>query len=705
MEKRAFARGRLCLCSLLCSIVLAIGCGERPAADAADKAVLFLGFDSSLKAMSSARPMSIVPSGIAVSSIEVELTGPGGARAEAISDAGKPVELELVPGSWTIAAKGMNADGLEIVEGSLAIRLEPSERLSRTLALRPIAGRGSISLSWSLTGEVGGALSVAGYLEGPGGERRVIESPFARPEGSPLAFGDLSSGGWTLSLSLLRDGAAVCGLADAVLVAANMTTMASVVFSPPEARMALGFLVPDYASTALGLEPAVRRAAAGRAAAFKAAREGAAAWFADGIALSATGPRLLYESPAAAASIRVDCVLAGADGMPPLSGSSRLLAREPRELGALEWGEVLIRSEQSAAAQALERGLSDCRDLAWSPSGRLLAAAGRDSNSVSLFDAAAAGSVFPLAVIGGSSEPGLVAPTRLRFVSDAVMLALSESQGAVYAISIEGAASEPTLRLAGAFADASLGGARDLAPVPAAPGGRVASAYVAAQGTDSVVLVALGESGVPASTRVVAGVGAGDMARFSRPACVAIDGTGLLLAVGTAGDDAIYLFDRDPSTGGLALRQRIDRSAFPAGAPLSDPCALAFAPDSASLFVLSYYGRAVIRLERDSQTGAFAPVAGLRSGTGGVQGFATPRSIGLEPRAGIAAAAGGGADDGLALFDTGAPGRLSYVGSILPPEGDAVPSRPTALAFSPDGSRLAVAADGAVSIFTVSIGN
>jgi hypothetical protein len=696
--------------------VAALGCSAPGAGGGSDNAVLVLGFNPSPQSTSRLKSMAIVPAGLAVSSIEVELRGPGGATVQATSDGSAPVELELAPGSWSVAAKGFNADRIQFLEGSLALRLEPSERASRTLVLRPIAGSGSISLTWSLSGELGGTLAVSGSLEGPGGERRAVESPFARPEGSPLIISGLSSGAWKLSLSLLRDGVAACGLADGVLVAANMTTMASVIFSPPGASMALSFLVPDYGSTSLGLEPAVRRAAAGGRVAFKADREGPLSWYAEGSALAESGPTLRLDVPSAASSLRVDCVRASADGLsPPLSGSARLFKRDAQGLGRIAWTELLRRSEQDAAAQALARGLSDCKDLAWSPSGNLLAAAGRNSDGVSLFDAAEAGALFPLASAGGPSEPLLAAPSRLRFASESLILAISESQGAAYALAIEGPAAEPTLRLVGAFADPLLAGAKDLAlakdmaaedtAAPAGSGGRIAAAYIAAQLSDSVVLLSLGADGAPTSARTVAAAGTGELAAFSRPACVALNDAGNLLAVGTAGDDAIYLFDRDLSSGDLAPRQRIDRSAFPSGAPLSDPCALAFAPGSTSLYALSYYGRALIRLDRDLGTGAFMPVAGARSGTGEVRGFATPRGLGLDPNAGLAAVAGGGADDGLAAFDLASAGGLAYIGSILPPQGDAVPLRSTALSFSPDGRRLALASDGSLSIFTVSIGN
>jgi len=679
-----------------------VGCKSPTTINTSNNALLILGFADPGRAAHPADSKAIVPSGLAVSSIEVELSGPGGVNVHADSE-GAPIELELVPGAWVVSAKGFNSESVLIVEGSLELQLEPSECVSRTLVLRPIAGSGSISLRWSLQGELGGALSVTGSIEDAKGEIRAIESPFSRPEDSPLVIADLPSGSWKLRLSLLCEGETVCGLADAILVAANMTTLVSIVFSPPRASMALSFLIPDYESTSLSIEPAVRRAAVGARVAFKADCEAPVTWYSEGAALACASPLLQLDVLGAASSLRIDCIYADAEGLyPPRSGSARLIQRAGQELAGLRWIELLIRSEQDSSSQVLARGLSDCRDLAWSPSGRFLAAASRDSNTVSLFDAADVGAIFPLAFAGGAAEPALAAPTRLRFVSDMSILALSESRGALYTLAIEASPEEPVLRLANTFIDPLLAGAKDMAVVPADNQGHATSIYVAAQDSDSVILLSLDENNIPVSAKLAAAPGAGELAYFSRPSCAALDTTGGILAVGTCGDDAIYLFSRDSSSGGLTLRQRINKTAFPASAPLSDPCALVFAPDSASLYALSYYGKAVIRLDRDAATGAFNPVAGARSGNDGVQGFATPRALGLNPEAGLVVVAGSGSEDGIAAFDLSSPGELRYLGSILPPEGDAVPPRPMTLAFSPDGTKFGLASDGLLSIFTAS---
>jgi WD40 repeat protein len=313
-----------------------------------------------------------------------------------------------------------------------------------------------------------------------------------------------------------------------------------------------------------------------------------------------------------------------------------------------------------------------------------------------LLEIGSPGSCFALASLGGSAEPRLVAPSIVRCLPGGFILALSDSEGAAYAVA-EGSAG---LAFTAALTDPGLAGAKDIALTPEAR-----AAYVASGGADEVALLSLGADGTPLSVSLAAAKDSGALASFSKPGCCSLSPDGSILALGTTGDDAIYLFDRNLSTNALSLKQRIDKSAFPAQAPLSDPCSLAFSPDGLSLFVLSYYGKALIRLDRDAGTGLFAPKASAKSGLAGVSGFATPKRLALSPDGKLIAVVGSGSSDGLALFRLDGPARLDYLGSLASgsSSGKALPDHPVALAFSTDGKTLAVAADGSLSLFSVGI--
>jgi hypothetical protein len=673
--------------SLLLALALLFGASacrhESPSS-----AILVLGFGKHSSSTKSFAPESIV-----VSTIKVEGAGPGGAKVAASSQDYKPVELELAPGAWVITAKGFTDKGIEVASGFVELSVGPSERVAKDLILAPAVGEGALSLSWTLAGDATGNLTVEGALAGPGAKILPLSAAFADASGGKaLRLEGLQNGSWTLTLRLHRDGVALCGLAEGILVAAGMETKATVRFTPPTATLALGFVLPDYSDLSLTVEPIVRRAARGVELAFRSSGSGNYAWYAEGKGLGVSGSQVRFtpDSGGISGSLRIDCVAEG--GTVPRAGSAKAYVEKGQNLGPLVWGELVAKAEGSQAAEAAMRGLGDCRDLAWSPDGFYLVAAGKSANSLSLFEADAPGAVFASSSLGGASEPGLLAPSLLRFLSAKSILVLSESEGAACAVAVEGGA----LKLSTRFTDAVLAGAKDMAVT-----GDGNSAYIAAAVADAVSLLRLDSSGCPFSAGTVVRAGSGELGAFSRPNSLALSSDGNLVAVGTAGDDAIYLFDRDQDSGSLSLRQRVQKTDFPAASPLSDPCSLAFSADSSALFVLSYYGKSLVRLDRDVQAGSYKVTAGLKSGSGGLTGFSSPKRLALTRSNKYLLVSGSGADDGLSLFDVEGTGRLGYLGSLLSNNGNAVPSRPGPMAFSPDGAKFALGNDGSLSLFSV----
>lgn len=668
--------GFLTLVGLFCLVL--VGCRTDEA-----QARLILRFE---KQAGAAR--SIVPSNMELATIKILASGPDGAEARAESSFGEDLVLELLPGTWTVTATGYTDANIEVASGSINLDLVPGSETEGRILLTPIAGAGSIKLGWSCAGTVPGLLTIEGSLSGPAGAQLAIASPF---EAEALVFSGLASGAWKLELRLLSEGSKVCGLAEAIVVAANMETEAALRFEPPDARLGLTLVAPDYGATTIGIKPALRRAAFGTELAFRCGPASAVSWYLDGSLLAEGGVELRLCPAAGAHERRIDCLLSG-EGPLPLSGRADLRLGPPRRLGPLVWAETLFRDDWPTSSPDYPRGLGDCRDLAWTADSSRLAAAGKEANAISLFEASMPGSVFVEANAGGSAEPRLLGPSCLRFLPSGRLLAISESEGAVYGLE----ASAQGLSLGSVLSDALLAGAKDLAVCPE---GR--EAYVAAPGADLVARVSLDASGRPTAVLCAAAKDGGALAAFSRPACLALSADARLLAVGTTGDDALYLFDRDPATGSLALRQRVDKTAFPAATPLSDPCSLAFSADGGTLFALSYYGKALLRLDRAGPAADFAPTAGAKSGSGGVTGFATPRRLAPFPGGDYLAVIGGGAEDGLCLFATSAPATLSYIGSLLPATDDALGPRPYGLAVSPDGRKLALATDGRLSLFAI----
>jgi DNA-binding beta-propeller fold protein YncE len=248
----------------------------------------------------------------------------------------------------------------------------------------------------------------------------------------------------------------------------------------------------------------------------------------------------------------------------------------------------------------------------------------------------------------------------------------------------------------GELYDARLSGASDVA---ALPGGQ--TLLVAATNADLVGLVALDDARRPSSMQALASKSAPGCETLSSPSCLAISAQGELVALGTTGDDALYLFTLASSGQALSLVSRISAADCSSLGSLSNPCDLVFSPAGTSLFVLAYSSKTVFRFDRNA-AGLFVAVAAAKSGSGGASGFAYPKRLALSSEGTLLAVIGSGTADGIALFDVSASGTLGYLGSALPTDalGDALPEKPLAAAFSPTGKAFALGAEDRLAFYS-----
>ena len=198
--------------------------------------------------------------------------------------------------------------------------------------------------------------------------------------------------------------------------------------------------------------------------------------------------------------------------------------------------------------------------------------------------------------------------------------------------------------------------------------------------------VELSNSGEPLSA--LAAIAAGDpgFELLDRPTALALSPDGATLVLGSSGDDSLWFCSLDAS-GRPALSARITKADLAAIASLSDPVDLIFSPDGSSLYVLSYYGKSIIRMDRDAD-GSWTATAAVKSGVAPARGFDYPKRLALSPDGNLLVVSGGGGADGLAAFSTGTRGRLDWLGAVLPDGTEGHPVKPGAISFSPDGTSL-----------------
>jgi len=658
---------------LLPLLVLAIGSiACNPSDDTATSATVSLSFGSPGRAFA--------PPSAAVSSYHLDALGAEG-QVQSFDSDKATLNLELAAGAWSLEGFGLSAAGERLVSGSLSLTLTPGERRSATLLLLPEGGTGSISLSWTTSGDPGPGALVEGSLGAPGEIDLAISG---RGGTGSLTLASVPAGTWALELRLHGELGKLTGLADSVLVVAGCETRVQVLFEPAAARIVLSLLGPSFVSRSLALLPPLRRVSVGEGTLFTLPLSLApGSWYLEGerVASEESSCCLL---PGGEGKFRLDWVAGG--GYEACSARGGLVVSAPRVLGFLAWAETLTKADLAGLAAA--KSLDGCRDLAFTAEGRRLFALGRDGVGLAGFELARApdptlpggGSPLPRAALTKTELPELVSPSRLAF-GPAGGLMLDEGAGSVFSWSLgpEGAPS-----LTGRASAPELLSARALAALPELP-----FAFVASEASDSILLLPVDQGGLPEPFRLAARAGDPGLESFDRPYCLALSTDGSLLAAGTAGDDALYLFAVDALGGALNLVQKVAKESFLPLASLSDPVDLAFSPDGAALYVLSYFGKCLIRLDRGGD-GLFVPVAAVKSGVSGALGFDYPKRLALSPDGRRALVSGGGAGDGLCLFDLTGAGGLAFVAALLPDGGDATLAKPWALAFSPDGGLLAV---------------
>jgi len=673
-----------------CAAVLALACPhpQTLASQAQTAAHLCLSFGGS--AAKNSETKGISPANAAITKIHVIAKGPGALATEADSAKEKTLALELAPGSWSIEGVGLSSTGAELARGSIGLNLSSGEVRSATLALLPLSGKGSVLLIWSVKGDPGSQTRIEGRLCDSSGGSAPISALASLGQ---LRLEGLDSGSWKLELRLEKDGTALCGLADSVLVVAGLETTATVSFDPPDANLGISLALPDFAPKALELLPPLRRVAQGTEAFFRVAGAQAGssfAWYKNGTSLADAGSelRVAFASPCKA---RLDCIESPAS-LVARSGQAALLVEKEFSLSSLSWVETIAKEDAPTSSSAYARGLGGLRDIAFSPDGVRSAVAGKDANAISIFACPGSAATYLESSLGGGSGSQIKSPERLAFLGSTCIAALSPAKGTLYTLRVGPGSSS----YIGELYDARLSGSSDLAALPGAR-----SLLVAATSANALGLVGLDDAGHPNSLRILVSKSAPGCESLSAPSCLDISESGDLVALGTTGDDALYLFALANSDSTLTLVSRIAAADCSAYGSLSNPCDLVFSPPGTSLYVLAYSSKTIFRFDKDA-TGRFKAVAAAKSGSSGVAGFAYPKRLALSNEGTLLAAVGSGTDDGIALFDVSASGTLGYLGSArsCAALGDALPEKPLAAAFSPTSKAFAIGAEDRLAFYS-----
>ncbi|RFF32029.1 beta-propeller fold lactonase family protein [Wenzhouxiangella sediminis] len=121
---------------------------------------------------------------------------------------------------------------------------------------------------------------------------------------------------------------------------------------------------------------------------------------------------------------------------------------------------------------------------------------------------------------------------------------------------------------------------------------------------------------------------------LARAATLSRDGRHVYAVGEESGDDVLAVFERDPLTGNITLRQQLfnlEPDGSGSSAPVVDGLAGGFdilvSPDDAHVYVAGRADDAIAAFERDDVTGQLAFVGVIRDGVGAVDGLAGARSL------------------------------------------------------------------------------
>ncbi len=187
---------------------------------------------------------------------------------------------------------------------------------------------------------------------------------------------------------------------------------------------------------------------------------------------------------------------------------------------------------------------------------------------------------------------------------------------------------------------------------------------------------------------------------------VAVSPDGKQVYVASSSSDALAVFDRDAASGVLNF-VAVHKDEVNGVDGLDGADWVTVSPDGAQVYVKSgYWGNAnaLVVFDRDVLTGVLSFAAVHRNGVNGAEGLNGSRSVVVSTDGMQVYAAGGGADNGLVVFDRDpSTGVLIFVKAHKEGENGVIDGlgRANSVTVSPDGAQVYVAswADDALAVF------
>jgi hypothetical protein len=275
--------------------------------------------------ISEAEPKTLVPGiDMKISTFAISGQGPGGAQfSRSTTDASLTIS-GLSFGNWTLGVDGKNAGGTVVAHGEAAVKVITGATQAVSIAIAPLTGPGTLSLSVTWPAASVGSPSIESQLIPVQGSATTLAFTSTSAGQASSSTGGIQSGYYTLVIKLLDNGQLVMGAVDVVRIASGATTSGS--FSFTDVNTGTGSISVSITPRmddpiAVTLSGQASEVATGTPMTVAASLPGGLSnvtlvWYLNGVA-RATGPSFTVNTvaaPLAAGTYRIDVTAFTADG-------------------------------------------------------------------------------------------------------------------------------------------------------------------------------------------------------------------------------------------------------------------------------------------------------------------------------------------------------------------------------------------------------
>ena len=318
VHKSPLTRLSLCLGLVLLPLALLLGCAAPLSQASLPQGEGSLSINISQTASKTLLPsIDLIPA-----TYDLSGTGPSGKFFSQTITSGAAVVPGLSSGSWTVTVSEKNSALQGIGQGSSAVTIQANATASLSIAVAPLAGNGTVSLTALLPAGLSSPSMTASLAPATG--TAIPLSFVISGSNATCVNSTVPSGYYTLSVRLLDSGTLLATAVDVIRVVKNATTSGTMDFSavvaptsPVNITITQAMNTPITVTLAGGVSP-LTTGSTMTVTATTSPAGGIYAWYLDGTTIAPTttsGPAVIVPNTVPVGSHKLDCLVFSTDGL------------------------------------------------------------------------------------------------------------------------------------------------------------------------------------------------------------------------------------------------------------------------------------------------------------------------------------------------------------------------------------------------------